>query len=318
MADRRAEEERADRIRRAVRTAYGARIRRDAPGCCGEGQASACCGATPGEGTPEARGGCCGGHTETDAGASARCGGSEGSCRCGGHAAEGDCCHERQPQANALGYSAEELASAPAGGAVSYGCGNPGALAGLQPGETVLDLGSGGGLDCFLAARRVGPHGRVVGVDMTPEMIERARAGARSGGYDNVEFRLGEIEHLPVADASVDVIISNCVINLSPDKAAVFAEAFRVLRPGGRLIVSDVVRTAAMPEEVCADQSLWCECVSGAEQAGTLEQMLRQVGFVDVLVTPSEESRRLVESWVPGHPAAQYVRAAIIEAWKAE
>lgn len=318
MADRRAEEERADRIRRAVRTAYGARIRRDAPGCCGEGEASACCGGATGEGTPDARGDCCGGHAETDAGAAACCGGSEGSCRCGGQAAEGDCCHERQPQANALGYSAEELVSAPAGAAVSYGCGNPGALAGLQPGETVLDLGSGGGLDCFLAARRVGPSGCVIGVDMTPEMIERARAGARSGGYDNVEFRLGEIEHLPVADASVDVIISNCVINLSPDKAAVFAEAFRVLRPGGRLLVSDVVRTAAVPEGVWADQSLWCECVSGAEQAGTLEQMLRQAGFVDVLVTPSEESRRLVESWAPGHPAAQYVRAAIIEAWKAD
>ena len=162
------------------------------------------------------------------------------------------------------------------GANLGLGCGNPIALASLRPGETVLDLGSGAGFDCFLAARAVGETGRVIGVDMTHEMLRKARANAAQGGYTQVEFRLGEIEHLPVADASVDVIISNCVINLSPEKAQVFRDAFRVLKPGGRLAVSDVVATAPFPAEVQQDLALRAGCVAGASLLDDLEGMLRR------------------------------------------
>ena len=224
----------------------------------------------------------------------------------------------QQPQLLSLqlGYSQKDLVAAPEGANLGLGCGNPQAIADLKAGETVVDLGSGAGFDCFLAARQVGPSGRVIGVDMTPQMITKARANAHKDGYDNVEFRLGEIEHLPVADASVDVIISNCVINLSPDKANVFAEAFRVLRPGGRLAISDVVAFAKIPDEVRDDLALLSSCVSGAEDVGVVEQLLRGSGFEKVLVAAKEESKSFMADWVPGAPITDYVVSATIEGRK--
>ncbi len=165
---------------------------------------------------------------------------------------------------------------------VAFGCGNPTAIAALLPGQTVLDLGSGGGIDCFLAAKMVGDTGSVLGVDMTPEMIRLARKNAEKVGVTNVEFRLGEIEHLPIADASVDVIISNCVINLSPDKDQVFREAFRVLRPGGRLQVSDIVWTRPVPEDVKSDMEQWAGCVAGALEESDYLAKIRAAGFAEV------------------------------------
>jgi len=215
-----------------------------------------------------------------------------------------------------LGYSPDELGSVPMGADMGLGCGNPQAIAALRPGEVVLDLGSGGGLDCFLAAGKVGPTGRVIGVDMTPEMISKARQNAHSGGYVNVEFRLGEIEHLPAADNSVDVIISNCVINLSPDKPRVYREAFRVLTPGGRLAISDVVAIADMPEDIRNDERMLSGCVAGAAKIDHLEAMLHEAGFVDVRVTPKEASRQFIRDWAPGRGIENYVVSATIEAMK--
>lgn len=215
-----------------------------------------------------------------------------------------------------LGYSPDELAAIPKEAEMGLGCGNPQALAGLQPGETVLDLGSGGGIDCFLAARRVGPSGRVIGVDMTPEMISRARASAARGGYTNVEFRLGEIEHLPVADASVDAILSNCVINLSPDKPQVYREMYRVLRRGGRIAVSDVVAVAPLPEDLRRDLALLAGCVAGAASVPEIQQMLRDAGFEQIQVHAREESRAFIRDWFPGREVDRYIRAAAIQAVK--
>ncbi|MFH1086982.1 MAG: arsenite methyltransferase [Chloroflexota bacterium] len=178
-----------------------------------------------------------------------------------------------------IGYSAEDVAAVPEGANLGLGCGNPVALASLKKGETVLDLGSGGGFDCFLAARAVGDSGRVIGVDMTPEMLDRARQNARRGGYGNVEFRLGEIEHLPVPDGSVDVIISNCVINLSTDKGQVFREAFRVLKPGGRLMVSDMVLLKPLPKTVKDSIEAYVGCISGAMLKDDYLQAIRSAGF---------------------------------------
>ena len=172
----------------------------------------------------------------------------------------------------------------PPGSNLGLGCGNPTALRALRRREMILDLGSGAGVDCFLAARMVGPKGHVIGVDMTPEMIGRARESARSGRYSNVEFRLGEIEHLPVADGSVDVVISNCVINLAPEKGPVYREAFRVLRPGGRLAVSDMVATRRISARDRADPTLWSTCSSGALEAHEVRRILRRAGFQDVHV----------------------------------
>jgi arsenite methyltransferase len=214
----------------------------------------------------------------------------------------------------ALGYTAEELASVPAGADLSLGCGNPRAIAALQPGEVVLDLGSGPGLDCFLAGRQVGPTGHVIGVDMTPDMLARARDNARAVDAHHVEFRLGEIEHLPVADRTVDVVISNCVINLSPDKPQVFREAFRVLRPGGRLAIADVVATAPLPAEVRADLAAYTACIAGAASLEDVERMLTEAGFVDIHVQPLDASRELIRQWQVGASLQDYVLSATIEA----
>lgn len=230
------------------------------------------------------------------------------------------CCTPTAPQPQLLslqlGYTYQDLRAVPEGANLGLGCGNPQAIADLKPGEIVLDLGSGAGFDCFLAARKVGPSGRVIGVDMTPQMITKARANARKDSYQNVEFRLGEIEHLPLADESVDVVISNCVINLSPDKATVFAEAFRVLRPGGRLAISDVVAFAEIPDEVRDDMALLSSCVSGAEEAGVVEKLLREAGFEQVVVAPKEESKTFMAEWAPTAPITDYVVSATIEGRK--
>lgn len=225
------------------------------------------------------------------------------------------CCGSADKASLALGYTEDDLASAPEGADLGLGCGNPQAIAALSPGETVLDLGSGAGFDCFLAARRVGPKGRVIGVDMTPEMVAKARSNAEMSGATNVEFRLGEIERLPVLDQSVDVIISNCVINLSPDKSKVFAEAFRVLKPGGRLAISDVVATADMPPEVAESVLAYTGCVAGAARVELIEQMLRDAGFESVRVDVDERSREVIARCMPG--TEPYAASARIEATKA-
>ncbi len=213
-----------------------------------------------------------------------------------------------------LGYSEEEVSSVPEGANLGLGCGNPQAIAELKLGETVLDLGSGGGFDCFLAAKQVGQTGTVIGVDMTGEMIDRARENAKKAATGNVEFRLGEIEHLPVADRTVDVILSNCVINLSPDKPAVFRDAFRVLKSGGRLAISDVVATAPLPDRVREDVELHTGCIAGAAAIDELQSMLRNAGFVKIRITPKEESRTVISEWFPGSNLADYVVSATIEA----
>lgn len=215
-----------------------------------------------------------------------------------------------------LGYSVDDLQNIPGGADMGLGCGNPRSIAGLQTNEVVLDLGSGGGFDAFLAAREVGDHGQVIGVDMTPAMVSKARTNAVKAGFSNVEFRLGEIEHLPVADCSVDVIISNCVINLSPDKPQVFREACRVLRPGGRLAISDVVATARLPDDARNDPHLHACCVAGAALIDELRAMLEQAGFTDIRITPKDESRDFICEWVPGSGVEDYVVSAYIEAVK--
>jgi SAM-dependent methyltransferase len=227
----------------------------------------------------------------------------------------GDTCGSDRAEdwSQTMGYSSEELGNAPKGANLGLGCGNPQAIAELQEGQTVLDLGSGGGFDCFLAGRQVGETGRVIGVDMTPEMIARARHNAETAQTTNVEFRLGEIEHLPVADDSVDVILSNCVVNLSVDKEAVYREAFRVLKPGGRLAIFDIVATAELPADVRSDLEAYTGCLAGAADIDTLETLLTDIGFQEVRIRPREESREIVREWVPGGRLEDYVQSATIE-----
>jgi arsenite methyltransferase len=229
------------------------------------------------------------------------------------------CCDssaDRDQVSAELGYSSEELSAVPAGANLGLGCGNPQAIASLKPGETVLDLGSGGGFDCFLASRQVGETGHVIGVDMTPEMISRARDNTMKAGIANTEFRLGEIEHLPIADNSVDVIISNCVINLSPDKQQVFDEAYRVLKTGGRVAVSDIVTTAALPDEIKHDMDSLAGCISGASSIEALQVMLRNSGFADITIEPKDESRAFIKDWVPDANIDDYIVSAVIKAVK--
>ena len=224
------------------------------------------------------------------------------------------CCGTEGAGSLTLGYTPDDLASVPQGADLGLGCGNPQAIAALQPGETVVDLGSGAGIDCFLAAQRVGRTGRVIGVDMTPEMVIKARDNARKVDAKNVEFRLGEIEHLPVADASVDAIISNCVINLSPDKGAVFREAIRVLKPGGRIAISDVVATGAMPAELAASVEALTGCVAGAARVDDMRALLVEAGFEDVKIEARPDSLAIIGQCMPG--AESFLASARIEGRK--
>ncbi len=233
---------------------------------------------------------------------------SKSSC-CGPEAALHD-------KARRMGYSEAELDAVPEGANLGLGCGNPQAIAAMRPGEVVVDLGSGAGFDCFLAARQVGDAGHVIGVDMTHEMLTKARDNAGRIGARNVEFRLGELEHLPIADNTADAVLSNCVINLVPDKAQVFREAFRVLKPGGRLAISDVVNISPLPPELRADPALLCGCIAGAAPVERIEDWLAQAGFIDVRVSPKPESRELIATWAPGSGIENFVTSATIEARK--
>lgn len=224
-----------------------------------------------------------------------------------------ECC--TNTDATELGYSEEEKALGE-GANLGLGCGNPLAIASLEQGQTVLDLGSGAGFDCFLAARAVGENGRVLGVDMTQAMLEKARENASRNGFKNVEFRFGEIEALPVADQSVDVIISNCVINLSPEKPRVFREAFRVLKPGGRVAVADVVASVPLPDEIKADWAAYTGCMAGASQVDELELMLQEAGFQEIKIAPKDTSRAFIREWLPGTQVEDYLVSATIEAAK--
>jgi SAM-dependent methyltransferase len=214
----------------------------------------------------------------------------QGSCCCGPDASSSSCCNAgSEPDiSEKFGYSKEDINMVPEGSNLGLGCGNPVALASLKEGETVLDLGSGAGFDCFLAASRVGPKGNVIGIDMTGEMLDRARENARKGGFKNVEFRLGEIENLPVADSSVDAVISNCVINLSSNKQRVFDEAFRVLKPGGRLMISDIVLLKELPESILNSIDAYTGCIAGAIKKDDYLQTIKASGFESVKVV--EES----------------------------
>lgn len=224
------------------------------------------------------------------------------------------CC---SPSSTILGYTVKDLSSVPDGADLGLGCGNPQLISELKPGEVVLDLGSGAGFDCFLAANQVGPTGKVIGVDMTPEMLERARQIAAKGGYAHVEFRQGLIEDLPVEAGTVDVIMSNCVVNLSPAKAQVYEEAFRVLKPGGRIAISDVVAFQPLPVEIREQLSLYSACIAGAAPIDDIADMLRKAGFENVDIQPKlEESRMMVQEWAPGSGLEEYVASAMITASK--
>lgn len=241
------------------------------------------------------------------------CCGPDAASHCGETTGDSD---TSEDSSSLVGYSADDRDAVAPGANLGLGCGNPTAIASLEDGDTVLDLGSGAGFDCFLAAREVGPAGHVIGVDMTPEMVEKARENVETNEAPNVEFRLGEIEHLPVADGVVDVIISNCVINLSPNKPQVFQEAYRVLRPGGRLAISDVVRTAPVPANVASDSDSLVGCVGGASPIQELETVVRDAGFVDVSIDPKEKSEEFIREWDETRDLSEYLVSATIEGRK--
>jgi arsenite methyltransferase len=228
------------------------------------------------------------------------------------------CCGGNEPELVAiqLGYSKDDLTDGTGDANLGLGCGNPIALGSLQRGETVLDLGSGAGFDCFLAAKAVGSEGKVIGIDMTPGMIDRARKNAASMNVPNVEFRSGEIEQLPVTDNSVDVIISNCVINLSTDKGAVYREAFRVLKPGGRIAISDIVLRRELPEEMKDDLDLYTGCIGGALPVRELRTILDNAGFENISITEKGNSKAITENWESGHSVGEYFVSANITAIK--
>jgi SAM-dependent methyltransferase len=273
-----------EEVRNTVREHYGLIAREQSQGCgCGDG----CC-------TPASK----------ESAASADCGCSSA------------CCANAGEISQVLGYNIQQINLVPEGANLGLGCGNPQAIASLKAGETVLDLGSGGGFDCFLASRSVGKEGTVIGVDMTADMLALARRNAAAGGYANVEFRMGEIEHLPVADGTVNVIISNCVINLSPDKPQVFREAFRVLKRGGRLAISDMVASASLPDELKNDLTRHSQCIAGATPLHDLEAMMREAGFEAVKIAPKAESRLFVKDWAPGTGIEDFILSATIEAVK--
>lgn len=215
-----------------------------------------------------------------------------------------------------LGYSDSDTDNVPKGADMGLGCGNPKAIAALRAGEIVVDLGAGGGFDCFLSAQAVGETGHVIGVDMTPDMVTKARRNAEKGNYSNIQFRLGEIEHLPIADSVADVIISNCVINLSPDKPQVFREAFRVLKPGGRLAISDIVATVDLPEKMRNDVGLIAGCMGNASLIEDLATVIKEAGFTDVRIKPKDESKDFIRDWAPGSEVTDYVVSATIEGVK--
>lgn len=240
-------------------------------------------------------------------------------CGCGAEPNVGCCSPGIQVSdsiGKALGYSNEDFESVVEGANMNLGCGNPVAISKLKKGETVLDLGSGGGFDSFLAAKAVGPQGRVIGVDMTAEMVTKARQNALKMKAANVSFRLGEIEHLPVVDSTVDVILSNCVVNLSPNKKRVWRDAFRVLRPGGRLAISDVVATAEIPKPMKEQGELLTGCIAGADQVDKIEAQLKEVGFENISIEIRPESKQFLQQWFPDSGAEHYVASANIEARK--
>lgn len=215
-----------------------------------------------------------------------------------------------------LGYSQTEVIDVPQGSNMGLGCGNPRAIASLKSGETILDLGSGGGFDCFLAVNEVGQSGHIIGVDMTPEMLNKARNNVSKTRHNNVEFRLGEIENLPVADAIIDVIISNCAINLSPQKEKVFKEAYRVLKPGGRLAISDIVAFVELPANIQDDMALFTGCMAGASTILELERMLKNSAFTDIKIEANNKSRDFIRDWLPDSRIENHIVSATIEATK--
>ena len=293
-----------EEIRQAVRERYG-KVARSGDPTTLAGPETSCCGKSS--------------TSMEKVSASSCCGKSDPST---GNASAGSCCDRpeftAQQLSTLMGYSKEDISSVPEGANMGLGCGNPVALASLKPGETVVDLGSGGGVDCFLAAKQVGDTGRVIGVDMTPDMVSKARANAKKIGANTVEFRLGEIEHLPLADNSADIIMSNCVINLSPDKQQVYGDAFRALKPGGRLAISDVVATAPLPDEIQQDLALLSACVGGAATIDDTIKMLEKAGFQDIEITPKAESTKLISEWAAGKSKnpEDYVVSADIKAVK--